>query len=174
MRLGCAAAASPLSGGGAARVTVRRKRGATDGAFEGTAAPAGAVVWFFSAIGLIHHCLRTARRLDHVDTRGEFVLQLVNMGNDQDLLEVILDRADRLHQALSPLRVMGAEALVDDQRLQLGPRPVGQQPAEGDAHREVDAESLAAAEHLVLTGHPGAIADLYVKCLNDAVFAARL
>ena len=63
--------------------------------------------------------------------------------------KVILDRVDGLYQALAALGVLGAKPLVDDQHLELGPGPAGQQLAQGDADGKVDAERLAAGEQLV-------------------------
>ena len=76
----------------------------------------------------------------------ELVPQLVDVGDDQDPAKVVLDRVDRLNQPLAALGVLSAEALVDDQHLELGAGTPGQQLAEGDADRKVDPERLAAAK----------------------------
>ena len=45
----------------------------------------------------------------------EHVFQVVQMGDDYYLVEVILDRADDVQYALPPGGVLGAESLVNEQ-----------------------------------------------------------
>jgi hypothetical protein len=80
---------------------------------------------------------QAVRRLLDLDARREWVFQLVNVGDDQDQLEVVLDGVDRRHQPLAALGVLGAEAFVDDQRLQPGAGAARQQLGQGDADGEL-------------------------------------
>ena len=54
-----------------------------------------------STSNLIHTDHRPAVGLFHFDARGEGIFELVQVGNDEDLGEVLLDQVDRLDQALA-------------------------------------------------------------------------
>ena len=59
---------------------------------------------------------RPLRRLGDLDTDREALAQVLQVGDDQDLLELGLDGLDRFDDAVAALLVLRAEALVDDQR----------------------------------------------------------
>ena len=100
----------------------------------------------------------------------EGVLQLAQMGNDDDLGEVVPDGLDDLHQAFEALGILGAEPLVDDQGAQAGAGAPGQHAGQGDAQGEIDAKRLAAGEQLVVAGAQ-VVADLDVERFGDAAGA---
>src|SRR5579884_581443 len=110
-----------------------------------------------------------ARRLAHLDADREHLLHFRDVRDDEHLLEVVLDRADRLHQPLQPLRILRAEPLVHDQGLEAGAGAAGRELGEGDAQREVDAEGLAAAEQLV-AARAQLVGDLDLEGLDRVTF----
>lgn len=58
--------------------------------------------------------LRPAGRLGHLNTHGESVFQLLDVGDHQDAGEIILNGVNGLHQALAALGILGAKPLVYD------------------------------------------------------------
>lgn len=54
-----------------------------------------------------HHA--AARRLEHFYAIWEGVSQLINVGDDEDALKVVLNASNRLNQALAALSVLRAE-----------------------------------------------------------------
>src|SRR5690606_4879989 len=108
-----------------------------------------------------------------LDAGGEHLFEFGEMGDDQDRLEVALDRADGFDQAVAALAVLGTEALVDDQRLEAGAGTPGKEGAERDPDGEVGAERLAAAVELVGPAS-GLVADHDVECLDRVVAPDRL
>src|SRR6266851_3749859 len=89
------------------------------------------------------------RRFRHLDTYRKSVAQVFEMGDDQDLFKLGLDRLNRFDDAIAALLVLRAEALVDDERLQPRAGTMSQEPGERDANGEVHAKAFTAAEHLV-------------------------
>ena len=92
------------------------------------------------------------RGLGDLDARGEGLFDLVDVGDDDNLLEVVLYRLDGLGKALLSGGVEGAEALVDEQDREGGAGPAGEQLREGYPEGEIDTEGLASAECLVAPG----------------------
>src|SRR5947208_10324171 len=87
--------------------------------------------------------------LGDFDAHREAVPQILEVRDDEDLLELGLNGLDGFHDALAAFLVLRAEAFVDDQCLEAGTSPGSQQLRQGDANREVDAESLATRKQLV-------------------------
>ena len=84
-----------------------------------------------------------------LDADGERFLDVVHVRDDEYALEAILDRLDDLQDAVSAVGVLRAESLVDEERGQRRAGAPRKHLAQRDAHREVDAEALAAAEQFV-------------------------
>ena len=53
------------------------------------------------------------------------------MGNGENAGKVSGDRINGCYQAIAPLLILGAEALVNNQKLQGPARSLGQQPSQG-------------------------------------------
>src|SRR6266567_2831830 len=68
------------------------------------------------------------RRFRNLDPYWKSVAKILQMRNDQDLLELRLDRLNRLDDAVTAFLILGAEAFIYDQRLQPRAGPVGKQP----------------------------------------------
>src|SRR5579884_2022056 len=101
----------------------------------------------------------------HLDPDREHLLHLGHVRDHEDLLEIFLDDLDRLDQPLQALGVLGAEALVDDERLNAGAGPARHQLGQRDPQGEVDSKCLPAAEQLVVARAP-LVRDLDVQCLD--------
>ncbi len=84
-----------------------------------------------------------------MDAGRKGVLQFLDVGDDQETGEFVLDGMDRLDQPFPPLGILRAEALVDDEGLQLCARATGQEAGEGDTEGEVDPELFPAGVVLV-------------------------
>jgi len=65
--------------------------------------------------------------LADLDAHGEGLLQFLDMGDDDNLLEVILNSVDGLHQPLQAGGILGTEPLVYEQGWQWRSRAVGQE-----------------------------------------------
>ena len=106
--------------------------------------------------------------LFHLNARGEGVFELVQMGNHEDLGEVVLDQIDGLDQALATLEVLRTKALVNDQSLKAGTFALGQHLGQCKPDGEVDAEGLAARVHLIVA-KAGAITNLNLESLPQVL-----
>ena len=71
----------------------------------------------------------------------------------QDHVEVVLDTVDGLHQYSMPADVLGAEALVDEERPQSSTGALAEDFAEGDAESLVDTGGFAAGALIVAPLH---------------------
>src|SRR5690242_17404301 len=65
--------------------------------------------------------------LGDFDPGVESFFELVDVGDDQDELEVFGDGLDGIDQALAAFGVLGAEAFVDDEGLEAGPGAAGEE-----------------------------------------------
>src|SRR5579859_3704403 len=67
-----------------------------------------------------------------LDLNREQILELLDMRDNQDLLEILLDRGNGLNQSLAPASVLRSKALVNDQGFQTGAGATGQELGQGD------------------------------------------
>jgi hypothetical protein len=87
------------------------------------------------------------------------------VGDHNNFSKIPLDGFNDLDQALQTLAVLRAKALVNHQGAQARAGPTGQHLGQGDTQGEVDAESLAAGEELVVARAKG-IADFDIERLS--------
>src|SRR4051794_36810237 len=87
------------------------------------------------------------------------------MSNDQHAGEVVSDGIDGFDDALTSFAVLGAKALIDDERPETGSGSVGQKLREGNTNGEVDAKGLATRIHGVIA-RAEAIGDADIKCFD--------
>src|SRR5437763_7921421 len=93
-------------------------------------------------------CVGTPRRrFSDLNSYRKPLPQILEVGDDQDLLELGLDRLNGFDNAIAPVLVLRPEAFIHDQRLQPRAGSVCQQARQRDANREVHAKALATAEH---------------------------
>ena len=79
----------------------------------------------------------------------EAVAQLINMGDDKNEIKIILHHIDGLNQTPTPILILCAKALINEEGAKLGSGAAGQHLREGHTQRKIDAETFAAAVKII-------------------------